>query len=371
MGALPIRGRRGARPQGARRPWRIVARTLDDLAALSGVSRSTVSRVINGGPASERARQQVMAALAQTGFRPNVAARMLASGRSGVVGVVIHLSPSLLFQDPYFGRLLQGIADALAERSLGMMLWLGNRSREENLDRILSMRLLDGAIVTANELDDPLVDGMLASSLPTVLVGHRSDDVTASFVSIDDVAAAEHVVSHIASIGRSRIGHISGTRGTIAAEDRIEGYRRALERAALDPRGFVVDGDFNEPSGARAAATLLDMGVDAIFCANDATALGALDAIRERGLRVPDDVALAGFDDLAFAAHTDPPLTTVRQGIQRQGTYAARALFDLLAHPDGGPRRIVLPTELVIRRSTVGGGAADAAAPSGARAADT
>jgi DNA-binding LacI/PurR family transcriptional regulator len=344
---------------------------LDDLAALSGVSRSTVSRVINGGSTSERARRQVMAALAETGFRPNVAARMLASGRSGVMGVVTHLSPSLLFQDPYFGRLLQGIADALAERSLGMMLWLGNRSREENLDRILSMRLLDGAIVTANELDDPLVDGMLASTLPTVLVGHRSDDVTASYVSIDDVAAAEHVVSHIASIGRTRIGHISGTRGTIAAEDRIEGYRRALERAGLDPRGFVVDGDFNEPSGALAAATLLDMRVDAIFCANDATALGALRTIHERGLRVPEDVAVAGFDDLGFAAQADPPLTTVRQGIQTQGTYAVRALFDLLAHPDGGPRRIVLPTELVIRRSTVGGASDADLSPTATGAADT
>ncbi len=331
-----------------------MARTLDDLAALSGVSRSTVSRVINGGPASERARQQVMAALSQTGYRPNLAARTLASGRSGVVGVVLHLSPSLLFQDPYFGRLLQGIADALAERSLGMMLWLGNRSREENLDRILSMRLLDGAIVTTNELDDPLVDGLLGSSLPTVLVGHRRDDVTASYVSIDDIAAADHVVSHMVAIGRTRIGHISGTRGTVAAEDRITGYRQALRRAGLDPTGLVVDGDFNEPSGVRWAAALLDAGVDAIFGANDATALGALRTIRERGLRVPQDVAVAGFDDLEFAARTDPPLTTVRQGIQTQGIYAGRALFDLLAHPEGGPRRIVLPTELVIRRSTVG-----------------
>jgi LacI family transcriptional regulator len=331
-----------------------VARTLDDLAALSGVSRSTVSRVINGGSTSARARQQVMAALAQTGFRPNVAARTLASGRSGVVGVVIHLPPSLLFQDPYFGRLLQGIADALAEHSLGMMLWLGNRSREENLDRILSMRLLDGAIVTAHDLDDPLVDGMLASALPTVLVGHRRDDVTASYVSIDDVAAADHVVSHIIDTGHTRIGHISGTRGTVAAEDRITGYRRALQRAGLAPEGVVVDGDFDEPSGARGAALLLDAGVDAIFGANDATALGALRVVRERDLRVPQDIAIAGFDDLQFASRTDPPLTTVRQGIQTQGVYAARALFDLLAHPDGGPRRIVLPTELVIRRSTVG-----------------
>jgi LacI family transcriptional regulator len=332
-----------------------VAKTLDDLAALSGVSRSTVSRVINGGPSSERARRRVMAALEETGYRPNVAARTLASGRSGVVGVVIHLSPSLLFQDPYFGRLLQGVTDALAERSVGMMLWLGNRSREETLDRILAMRLLDGAIVTAHELDDPLVDGMLASPLPTVLLGHRRDDVTASYVSIDDVGAADALVSHVVSTGRTRIGHITGKRGTVAAEDRIAGYWRALDRVGLRSGGCVVDGDFEQPSGVRGAAELLDAGADAIFCANDATALGALRTIRERGLRVPEDVALAGFDDLEFASHMDPPLTTVRQGIQMQGTYAARALFDLLSHPDGGPRRIVLPTELVIRRSTVGG----------------
>lgn len=322
---------------------------------MSGVSRSTVSRVINGGPSSEHARQRVRAALEETGFRPNVAARTLASGRSGVVGVVIHLEPSRLFQDPYFGRLLQGIADALAERAQGMMLWLGNRSREENLDRILSMRLLDGAIVTAHELDDPLVDGLLASSLPTVLVGHRRDDVTASYVSIDDVAAADAVVSHIASTGRTRIGHISGKRGTAAAEDRITGFWNALDRAGLRAGGRVVDGDFNEQAGARAATELLAAGVDAIFGANDATALGALRVIRESGRRIPEDIALAGFDDLEFASHMDPPLTTVRQGIQTQGMYAARALFDLLSHPDGGPRRIVLPTELVIRRSTVGG----------------
>ena len=345
-----------------------VARTLDDLAALSGVSRSTVSRVINGGPSSERARRRVMAALEETGYRPNLAARTLASGRSGVVGVVIHLSPSLLFQDPYFGRLLQGIADALAEHSLGMMLWLGNRTREENLERILSMRLLDGAIVTAHEVDDPLVDGLLASSLPIVLLGHRRDDVTASYVSIDDVAAAEHVVGHMVDTGRTRIGHISGTRGTVAAEDRIAGYRRALQRAGLDPDGLIVDGDFNEPSGTRGATALLDQGVDAIFGANDATALGALRTIQERGLRVPQDIAVAGFDDLEFASRTDPPLTTVRQGIQMQGTYAARALFDLLAHPDGGPRRIVLPTELVIRRSTVGDASGADAWPAGDRA---
>jgi DNA-binding LacI/PurR family transcriptional regulator len=236
-----------------------------------------------------------------------------------------------------------------------MMLWLGNRSREENLERILSMRLLDGAIVTAHEMDDPLVDGLLASSLPTVLLGHRRDDVTASYVSIDDVAALDTVVRHLASIGRRRIGHISGKRGTVAAEDRITGFWRAIDRAGLRADARVVDGDFTEPAGEQGAAELLDAGVDAIACGNDAAAKGALRVVRERGLRVPEDVALTGFDDLEFAGQLDPPLTTVRQGIQSQGVYAGRALFDLLNHPDDGPRRIVLPTELVIRQSTVGG----------------
>ena len=138
----------------------------------------------------------------------------------------------------------------------------------------------------------------------------------------------------------------------MAAADREAGYRRALVRVGLDPIGLVVDGDFNFPSGAVAAESLLDLGVDAIFCANDATAEGALHTIRGRGLDVPADVALAGFDDLEFAARLDPPLTTVRQQVTEQGREAANTLFRLLQDPEGGPRRVILPTELVIRQST-------------------
>jgi DNA-binding LacI/PurR family transcriptional regulator len=128
-----------------------------------------------------------------------------------------------------------------------------------------------------------------------------------------------------------------------------------MDRAGMSTEGLIVDGEFDRASGAAASAVLLDRDVDAIFCANDATAEGALDAVRARRLDVPGDVALAGFDDLDFAAHLDPPLTTVRQGIRDQGVEAANTLFQLLADPEGGPRRVILPTELVIRRSTVGG----------------
>ena len=237
-----------------------------------------------------------------------------------------------------------------------MMLWLGNRSKEETLGTILSMGLLDGVIVTANSLDDPLVDGLLASAPPTVLVGHRNADRTASYVDVDNVHAADAMTTHLVSIGRSRIGHITGTRRTVAAEDRLTGYRRAMERAGLTTDDLVVDGDFNAASGVTGAAALLDRGVDAIFCANDATALGALETIRARGLRVPEDVALAGFDDLEFAAHLDPPLTTIRQGVREQGAEAVNSLFQLIDDRDGSPARVLLPTELVIRQSTVGGG---------------
>jgi DNA-binding LacI/PurR family transcriptional regulator len=334
-----------------------VARTLDELAALSGVSRATVSRVINGGPVSESTRRRVLAVLASTNYRPNLAARALASGRTGVVGVVLHLAPHLLFQDAYFSSLLQGITDALAEQAGGMMLWLGNRSREETLDRIRWMGLLDGVIVTANQLDDPLVDGLLASELPTVLIGHRRADRSASYVDIDNIEAADAVTMHLAGLGRRRIAHIAGSRGTAAAEDRITGYRRAMERTGLPTEGMIVEGSFNRAGGAAAAVELLDRGVDAIFCSNDAMADGALEIIEERGLRVPADVALAGFDDLEFAATLRPPLTTVRQFVPQQGVEAANTLFQLLRNPGGGPRRVILPTELIIRQSTVGSGA--------------
>jgi DNA-binding LacI/PurR family transcriptional regulator len=335
-----------------------VPQTLDDLAAMSGVSRATVSRVINGGPVSEATRNRVLEVVRRTRYRPNVAARRLASGRSGLVGVVLHHRPALLFQDPYFGALLEGMTDTLSDQAAGMMLWLGNRTKEETLDEILKIGLLDGAIVTANTLDDPLVDGLIASDMPTVLVGHRRADLSASYVDVDHVAAADTMTSHLVDIGRRRVGHITGRRGTVTGEDRLTGYLQAMHRAGLPIDGLVENGDFTVESGVAAATTLLDRNVDALFCGSDLTAKGALRVIASRGLRVPEDVAVAGYDNLALAATLDPPLTTVDQGVEAQGSAAARTLFELVADTDRRPRRVILPTKLVIRESTRRGGPA-------------
>lgn len=331
-----------------------MARTLDDLAELSGVSRATVSRVINGGPVSEATRQRVMEVLESTNYRPNLAARNLASGKSGVVGVVMHVAAPLTFADAYFAELLTGICDSLSSQAAGMMLWLGNRTKEETLDNILGMGMLDGVIVTADTIDDPLVDGLRASDMPVVLVGHRRADRDASYVDIDHEAAAIGITDHLIQTGRRHIFHISGRLNSVSGRDRAIGFRSALKKAGRSSDGAVLTGDYTDESGYEVTRKLIADGVefDALFCGNDNAARGAYRALAQAGLSIPDDVAVAGFDDLDFASELDPPLTTVRQGVGDIGHEAARTLLSLLDNPETGPRRVLLPTELVVRRST-------------------
>ena len=334
------------------------ARTLDELAALTGVSRSTISRVLNGGSASAATRARVMDVLAQVEYRPNLAARSLASGKSGVVGLVMHVPAPALFTDNYFALLLQGITETLSDEATGLMLWLSHRSKEETLHQILSSRFIDGVIATATLIDDPLVDGLLASDLPTVLIGHRRHDESSSYVDIDNESASEIMVDHLISLGARRIGHVTGERSTVSAEDRLTGYHRAMDRAGIDGR-FVADGDYTRAGGYAAAQSLLEDRVDAIFAASDHTAEGVYEAILERGLRIPEDVMVTGFDDLESAAGMQPSLTTIRQNVRSQGDNAARTLLRILGSSTRGPQRVLLPTELVIRRSTSGGVAAN------------
>jgi DNA-binding LacI/PurR family transcriptional regulator len=331
-----------------------MARTLEDVAKLTGYSRATVSRVLNDGPVAADTRVRVLEALKSSDYRPNVAARSLASGRTGVMGIVMHIAAERTFADAYFTGLLTGISEQLSEQSLGMMLWLGNRTKEETLDQIVGMGMLDGVIVTAEAKDDPLVDGLRASGMPTVLVGHRRADSDASYVDIDNEGSAEIATNHLLSLGRMRIGHITGRRDSVSGGDRILGFEAAMRKAGRSTEGLIVDGDFTPDGGYLGAKDLITQRVDAIFCGSDYTAVGALRAIKEAGLSVPGDIALVGFDDLAFAATMDPPLTTVRQDIGEIGHEAARSLIRLVGNPDAGPRRTLLPTEIVIRRSTVG-----------------
>ncbi len=331
--------------------------SLEDIAAKAGVSRSTVSRIINNSPnVSEKTRQSVLAVIAQEGYTPNPAARALVTQRTQAIGVIIPLAPLTFFEDAfYFPTLLQGISSTTSQRDYAMMLWL-NQSEEDDqkfYDRIIRNRLMDGVIIASAARGEPLIDHFMHSGAPFVLVEDpcmNTDQI--SFVSIDNVTAAREGVAYLIALGRKRIGHITGNLHIADGSDRVEGYRQALCAAGLEvDETLIVEGNFSHRSGYEGMKKLLPRGVDAVFAGNDITARGVLQALQEARVRVPDDIALIGFDDLPTANHVTPKLTTVRQPIEEKGALAASILLDLIENPGSAPRQVLLPTRLVIRES--------------------
>ena len=328
--------------------------TIRQIAKLAGVSRSTVSRVINDHPnVSPETREQVLQIVAETGFRPDPIARSLSSRRAGTIGLVIPLTIQSLFEDPFFPRLMQGISQGCNAHDYTLSLFLFHSQEEERSlnQRIAHNRLLDGVIVTATRAGDPLIPELIANQTPFVTHG-RHEDPRVSFVEVDNETGAYTAVTHLVRLGRQRIALITGPSGSVAAEDRKQGYLKALqERRVRVDESLIVHGEFTETSSYEAMQRLLPHEPDAVFVASDTMAVGALRALREVGKRVPDEVAMVGFDDMPQAATADPPLTTIRQPIQKTGVLAVEMLIDILENGADPPRRIILPTELVIRAS--------------------
>lgn len=331
--------------------------TLEDIARLANVSRSTVSRVLNNDPnVRPETRARVEAVIREVNFQPNLAARSLVARRTDIVGLVIPAGTEDIFSDPYFGILIQGVSQACNARDYSVMLWLAEPAYERMaIRKILHGGLLDGVIVSSMLIDDPIVEALYQSDMPFVLVG-RHPLWPVHYVDVDNVGGARAVTEHLIRSGRRRIATITGPRNMIAGIDRFQGYCEALEAHGLPvlPE-LVVEGNFSERSGYEGMQRLLEARPDAVFAASDMMALGALQSLRRAGLRVPDDVALVGFDDIPAAERADPPLTTVRQPIHEMGYQAVMTLLDVIQHPGGAPRQVMLPTELVIRESCGGG----------------
>jgi LacI family transcriptional regulator len=233
------------------------------------------------------------------------------------------------------------------------MLWLAEPEYERRMIRqIMYSGLVDGVIVSSMLLNDSLVQALADGNLPFMLIGRHPTDSRVSYVDSDNVGGAREAVTHLLRLGRTRVATITGPQNMIAGADRLAGYLAALrDRAMLSEPNLIVEGDFTEAGGYRAMQQLIPRRPDAVFTASDIMAIGALRALRDAGLRVPEDVALVGFDDLPQSARADPPLTTVRQPTYRLGSTTVDSLLDLIDHPDSSVRRIVLPTELVVRAS--------------------
>ncbi|MDE0573902.1 LacI family transcriptional regulator [Demequina sp. B12] len=326
--------------------------TIRDVAAAAGVSRGTVSRVLNGGHwVSPDARVKVEEAIEATGYHANHHARSLATGRTDSVAFLLTEPQHLLFADPTFAILLRGAAEALAKRSKTLVLLVaGSPEERANVAQFVGAGHVDGVLLISSHEEDPLLDTLLETGVPTVAcgipLGHQDDVPT---VSIDEVGSAKVATQHLRDLGRTRIAHIAGPEDTPGGRFRRVGYKDALGDA-FDP-ALVADGDFSFDSGAAAMARLLeiDPAVDAVFAASDRMAAGAISTLQRAGKAVPADVAVVGFDDSGLAATMEPPLTTMHQPFDE----ISESMVDLVLTVISGkrPPSVTLPASLVVRAS--------------------
>lgn len=329
--------------------------TLEDIAKKVGVSRSTISRVVNGHPnVSPEVRKRVLKAIQSTGFHPNAAARSLASQRTHVIGLVLPRSSSTFFTDPYFPQLTQGIAYGCNNSDMTLSLFLvGNQEDEEKITPRISRRgLLDGILIQSGQAGDKLIEHLSKSTVPSVILGRPFDTNATSYIDVDNVNAALNATQHLIKLGYKRIGTITGSKNSTVGIDRSEGYLKALSNAHQEvDESLIAEGDFSEISGYNAMKKLLPAKPDAIFAASDIMAVGAIRAIQESDLRIPEDIAIVGFDDIPLGTLTKIQLTTIRQPIMKFGIKAVELLIDLIENGNKPARRLILGTELVIRES--------------------
>lgn len=327
---------------------------LEEIGALSGVSRSTVSRVINNQMGVRaHVRDRVLKVISETGYYPNPAARSLASHRSYIISLVVPETTQILFTDPYFAALIQGVAEACNKYDYTLSLILFHVLEDEAKlpRRILSTGMFDAVIVTATQMDDPLVEHLIKNQIPFVAVGsHHNPQV--SFVDADNQNGAYEIVQHLIQLGRQRIATITGPLNNFAAQQRRQGYENALRANGFTTdESLILAGNFSERSGFECMLRLIPLKPDAVFVASDMMACGAMRALRDQGVSVPAEIALVGYDDLPPAMLTDPSLTTVSQPIKQIGIRAVETLIDILEKGSEPVRRVILPTKLVIRDS--------------------
>jgi DNA-binding LacI/PurR family transcriptional regulator len=334
------------------------APTLEEVAARAGVSRATASRVLRGDrKVSEHARSVVLDAARKISYVPNQAARSLVTGRSDSVAFLVEESEERMFADPFFLGMLRSAQETVA--SAGRQLVFTVISRAMDQKRFLTYAAgghVDGVLIMSLHGKDRFPKRLEELGVPTVLSGRPlSNGRTLWYVDADNVGGGELATSYLIDQGRQRVATVAGPLDMCAGQDRLAGYRHALESAGRDyDESLVSVGDFTSAGGQAAAAQLLARrpDVDAIFAASDMAAIGAIRALQAAGRRVGDDVAVVGFDDIPAAAEHLPPLTTVRQPIADLGTAMTRLLLARIeGSEDDLPHRTVLPVELV-RRET-------------------
>ncbi|MDO8105841.1 LacI family DNA-binding transcriptional regulator [Isoptericola sp. b441] len=340
--------------------------SLEDVAARAGVSRATVSRVVNGATTVDSTiAARVDRAVHELGYQPNLSARALVNRRTDTLALIASESDTRVFGDPFFSRIVQGATLEAGAAGMQLVLFMPQERTElERAERYVRSGAVDGALlISQHEADVRLPETLSRAGVPVVIGGRPfNEDLDVPFVDNDNVTGGRLAARRLVAIGRRRIGTITGSKDMTAGIDRLAGFRAELGEAFRPD--LVEQGEFTQDSGLAAAQRLLERApdVDAIFAASDLMALGAIQVLHRTGRRVPEDVAVVGFDDIQVAASAAPPLTTIRQQTALQGRAMVRLLLartrpDLELPPLPGlpgpatASHLVLPVELVERAS--------------------
>lgn len=327
--------------------------TIRDVAAAAGVSRGTVSRVINGGHwVSPEALAAVQEAIRTTGYSTNHHARSLVTGRSNSVAFLLTEPQHLLFEDPTFSILLRGAATELSARGMPLLLMVaGEGDEQRQVVDYVGAGHVDGVLVISSHAGSPVLTALVRQGVPTIAcgipLGHEHE---VGYVAADDLGGAEAMTRHLVERGRTRVATITGPMDTPGGRQRLEGYRRVLGDAYDE--SLVAHGDYTRAGGAAAMRQLLERrpDLDAVFVASDLMAAGAMQVLTEARRTIPGDVAVGGFDDSGLARTLHPALSTVRQPWERISTEMVRLLLEVVGGAE--PAAITLPTALVVRDST-------------------
>lgn len=330
------------------------AATLEMVARRAGVSRATVSRVVNGSPkVGAEAVAAVHAAIAELKYVPNRAARSLASRSTNAIALIVPEDVTVFFGDPFFAATVKGIMQRLDDSKYVLNLLVSSSDPGHKTRGFLESGAVDGAIVVSHHVGDTVVSDH--ASMPVVYGGRPTVLASDSyFVDVDNFSAAVTATRYLIASGRTRLATVTGPTDMQAALDRLHGFEHAVSEAGLAP-GPAAAGNFTVEGAVRATRELLDRageaGIDAIFVASDLMATGTLEVLAERGLRVPEDIAVIGFDNSPVAATARVPLTTIAQPSEQQGWLMADVLIRVLAREPGVERQTILDTRLIVRES--------------------
>ena len=329
--------------------------TLADVASQAGVSKMTVSKVINKKPGiSETTRQRVMQAVDELGYTVHASARALAGGRTSTLGVVVSSLDS-----QYFSELMRGADMTARDAGLELLISTTRASHEHRNIGRLAHGLVDGLLMVFPASLAPYERSLRTLNLPVVVIAPGLQEATEQqhfpSVDADHYSGARQAMQHLLSLGHRRIAFIGGPPHLTPSRERLRGYREGLLTASIAPDAALqVTSDFSQRSGFQAARKLLALAEPptAIFAVNDVSAFGAIEAIKDAGLRVPDDISVIGFDNIPQASQVFPALTTIEQPLLEMGAAGTRQLLNLIQGVGAVTDRLIVPTELIVRAST-------------------